>query len=318
MTTATKLTACTLLVAVALAITFLVTSRAYAQQSCTQVKMIYAEAWNTLYMIDGNGNRLVDIRNGNSLSNRQVNSYIMVRGSPSIGIEIVDTGETSYRYRSNVMQTGDRGYEDHVDEDFNDAVVLITRVNCSGSVTPPRQVSLPPGGSNPPPSSQSNTAPSILSVSADNITDTTARAVVGIADHDGTELTVKLRYQQKANAQDWTTDVVTAEATSSTSPATKSLEDLSPGTEYVLQASFDDAFSDDATKEHTFTTKRLPSISSVSVGNIGQTSARATVNIADSDGSTQTVKLQYRTTSPQGQWSMPALETTSTDTTAQH
>ena len=56
---------------------------------------------------------------------------------------------------------------------------------------------------------------------------------------------------------------------------------------------------------------------SVSIGNVGQTSARATINIADSDGSTQTVKLQYRTTSPQGQWSTPALEETSTDATAQ-
>ena len=71
----------------ALAIALLVSSRAYAQQSCTQMKMIYAEAWNTLYMIDGNGNRLVDIRSGNSLSNRQVNSFIVLRGIPSqIGI----------------------------------------------------------------------------------------------------------------------------------------------------------------------------------------------------------------------------------------
>ena len=56
MTTATKLTACTLLIAVALATALLVTSRVYAQQSCTQVTMIFAEADNTLYLIDGNGN----------------------------------------------------------------------------------------------------------------------------------------------------------------------------------------------------------------------------------------------------------------------
>ena len=83
MTTATKLTACTLLIAVALAIALLFTSRAYAQQSCTQVKMVYAEAMETLYLIDGNGNRLVDIRNGSNLSNLQVNSYIVLRGTPS-------------------------------------------------------------------------------------------------------------------------------------------------------------------------------------------------------------------------------------------
>ena len=157
--------------------------------------------------------------------------------------------------------------------------------------------------------------PSIASVSADNITKTTARAVVNIDDHDGTELTVELRYQVKADVQDWTTDVETAEATSTASPATKNLADLTPGTEYVLQASFDDTFPDDATEEHTFTTKRQPSIQSVIVSNVGRTSARATINIADSDGSTQTAKLQYRITSPQGQWSTPALEQTSTDAT---
>ena len=416
MTTATKLTACILLIAVTLALALLVSSRAYAQQSCTRVEMIYAEAWYTLYLIDGNGNSLRDIQSGNTLSNLEVGSSIVLRGMPSrIGIYIQDTGGTSYDYRSNVIQSGDRGYEDGEDTDFNDAVIRLTSISCPGTVSPPRQVSLPPGGSNPPPP-PSNTAPSILSVSTDNITtttaravveiadhdgteltvklryqqkadaqdwttdgvtaeatgstspatksleslspgteyvlqasfddtfpddttkehtftterlpsissvsvdnitDTTARAVVEIADHDGTELTVKLRYQQKADAQDWTTDVETADATGSTSPATKSLESLSPGTEYVLQASFDDTFPDDATKEHTFTTERQPSISSVSVGNIRQTSARATINIADSDGSTQTVKLQYRTTSPQGQWSVPALEATSTSATAQ-
>ena len=295
MTTTTKLGACTLLIAVALSVALLPSSRAYAQQSCTQVTMIFAEAAYTLYLIDGNGNRLVDIRNGNNLSNRQVDSYIVLRGMPSrIGIYIQDTGGTSYDYRSNVIQSGDRGYEDGEDTDFNDAVIRLTSVSCSGTITPPRQVSLPPGGSNSPSPSQSNTAPSILSVSADNITNTTARAVVDIADPDGTELTVKLRYQQKADTQDWTTDAETAETTSSTSPATENLESLSPGTEYVLQASFDDTFPEDATKEHTFTTKRLPSISSVSADNITNTTARAVVDIADPDGTELTVKLRYQ------------------------
>ena len=159
-------------------------------------------------------------------------------------------------------------------------------------------------------------SPEVSSVRADNITKTTARAVVDIDHHDGTELTVELRYQVKADVQDWTTGAKTAEATSSASPATKNLESLTPGTEYVLQASFDDTFPDDATQEYTFRTERQPSIQSVSVSNVGRNSARATINIADSDGSTQTAKLQYRTTSPQGQWSTPPLEETSTDATA--
>ena len=175
----------------------------------------------------------------------------------------------------------------------------------------------PPQNNNPPPQRTPVVlTPSISLVSADNITKTTARAVVNIDDHDGTELTVELRYQVKAEVQDWTTDVKTAEATSSTSPATKNLKNLNPGTEYVLQASFDDTFPDDATQEYKFTTKHQPSIQSVSVDNVGRTSARATINIANSDGSTQTAKLQYRTTNPQGQWSTPPLEETSTDATA--
>ncbi|MDE2686631.1 MAG: hypothetical protein OXI16_03915, partial [Chloroflexota bacterium] len=311
MTIATKLAASIILVAVALALAFLVTSRAYAQQSCTQVKMIYSEAWNTLYMIDGNGNRLVDIRNGNTLNNNQVGSYIVLRGIPSrIGIEIEGTGEKKYEYRTSVWQTGDRGYEDESDNDFNDAVILLSSISCPGAGTPPQ---LHRGAPNPP----NTPSPSIQSVGADNITETTARAVVNIADHDGTELTVRLRYQQKADVQDWTTDVETAEATSSTSQATKSLENLSPDTQYVLQATLDSTFPDNATKEHTFTTERQPSVRSVSVGNIKWTSAKATINIADSNGSTQTAKLQYRSTSPQGQWSMPALEEISIGATVQ-
>ena len=315
MTTATKLAACTLLIAVALAIALLFTSRAYAQQGCTQVKMIFAEAAYTLYLIDGDGNRLVDIESGNDLSNRQINSFIVLRGIPSsIGIEIEGTGETIYRYKNNIVEPGDRGYEDHIDDDFNDAVILLTPIDCPGAIAPP-QPAPTPREPNPPAADQAGTVPRVLSVSADNITKTTARAVVDIADHDGTELTVKLRYQKKVEVQDWP-NAHTGTATSSTSPSTKDLESLTPGTAYVLQASFGVTFPDDATKEYRFTTERQPSIQSVSVSNVGRTSARATINIADSDGSTQTAKLQYRTTNPQGHWSTPALEETSTAATA--
>ena len=253
-------------------------------------------------MIDGAGNRLRDIGSGNTLSNRQVDSYIVLRSTPSsIGIEIAGTGENLYDYRSNVKQSGDRGYEDFIDDDYNDAVILIAPISCSAQGSPPQQyVYIPPGGSNPPQTDLSIRTPVVSSVSADSITATSARAVVAISDHDGSELTVRLRYQQKAESQDWTTDVSTAEATGSASPATKQLQGLSPGTEYVLQASLDDAFPADGTKETAFTTRPLPSIQSVSVGNIGQTSARATVSIANPDGSAQTVKLRYRTDKPAG------------------
>ena len=290
MTTATKLATCTLLIAAALAFCLLVTSRAHAQQGCTQVKMIFAEAWNTLYLVDGNGNRLRDIVSGNTLSNRQIDSYIVLRGIPSrIGIEIEDTGETLYRYESNVVEPGDRGYEDYIDDDFDDAVILLTSVGCPGAVTP-RQVT--PREPPPPPADRAVTALSVSSVSADNITKTTARVVVNITDHDGTELTVKLRYQENAEVQDWP-NAHADTATSSTSPATRNLEDLMPGTEYVLQASLDAAFPSDGTKEDIFTTKQPASVSSVRVAGIGRTSATAMVKIADGGTEMKQVFLKY-------------------------
>ena len=171
----------------------------------------------------------------------------------------------------------------------------------------------PPPPQNPPPQRSpvvpNTPTPSVLSVSADNITKTTARAVVKIDNHDGTKLTVELRYQVKAKVQDWETDVGTAQAISNTSPATKPLESLTKGTKYVLQASFDDTFPDDATEEYTFTT--LPSILSVSVDNVGRTSARATINIANSDGSQQIAKLQFREkdANPVEEWNTRPVET---------
>ena len=204
MTAAARLAACALLVVGAVA---LFAPRASAQQNCVQVKMIYAEAWNILYMIDGAGNRLRDIGSGNTLSNRQVDSYIVLRSTPSsIGIEIAGTGEKLYdTYKSNVKQSGDRGYEDFTDGDYDDAVILIAPISCSAQGSPPQQyVYIPPGGSNPPQTDLSIRTPVVSSVSADSITTTSARAVVAISDHDGSELTVRLRYQQKAESQDWT------------------------------------------------------------------------------------------------------------------
>ena len=162
--------------------------------------------------------------------------------------------------------------------------------------------------------------PSVGSVKADTVTKTTARAVVEIAHHDDTELTVELRYQVKVDVQDWTDsdNVGTAQAISSENPATKVLEDLSPGTEYVLQASFDSDFPDDGTKKDTFTTKHAPSIYSISIDR-SQTSARATITIANPDGTPQDVKLQYREkdATPVAEWdARPVLPGSSTDATA--
>ena len=160
--------------------------------------------------------------------------------------------------------------------------------------------------------------PSIQSVSADNITKTTARAVVNIADHDGTALIVKLRYQQKADTQDWTTDVETADATSSTSPATRSLDNLSPGTEYVLQASFDDTFPDDAGLRSIHSRRILPPVYSRSVL---ATSGRLLRKLP-STSPTRTAPHRPQSCSigprvRRANGALPALEETSTGATAQ-
>ena len=140
----------------AFAIVLLASSRTYAQQSCTRVTMIFSEAHNMLYMVDSNGNRLVDIRNGSNLSNRQVNSSIVVRGSAlNIGIKTVGSGGTSYRFRNNVIQSGDRGYEDYIDDDFNDAVILLTPISCPASTWQPRSVHQPSGGATQTPTATS-------------------------------------------------------------------------------------------------------------------------------------------------------------------
>ena len=174
-----------------------------------------------------------------------------------------------------------------------------------GRNTPTAAPSPPTPPSSPPQDPPAVLTPSIASVSVDNIAKTTARAVVDIDDHDNTELTVELRYQEKANVQDWTTDVKTAQAVSSDSsedPVTKNLDDLAPGTEYVLQASFDSTFPDDATEEYTFTTKHNPSIASVSVDNITKTTARAVVNIDHHDGTELTVELRYQVKADVQDW----------------
>ena len=61
----------------------------------------------------------------------------------------------------------------------------------------------------------------------------------------------------------------------------------------------------------TFATLRYPSISNVDVTDVTKNTATAEIDIADPDGSSQTVHLRYRTTTPQGEWS-GVLETTST------
>ena len=64
----------------------------------------------------------------------------------------------------------------------------------------------------------------------------------------------------------------------------------------------------------SFTTLPLvPVVSGVSIDDETQTTATANISIANANGSSQTVHLRYRTTTPQGEWS-DVRKTTSTPT----
>ena len=164
--------------------------------------------------------------------------------------------------------------------------------------------------------------PSASSVSVSNETETTATATVTIAYPDGDPQTVHLQFRRENAAP---TDAWESEEpiTITTGSVTFDLDNLNEGTSYDVEAWL---ASDTSHKVRTtFTTEEsapeviqapTPTIRSVTVGNETQTTAIATIGIDHADGSTQTVKLQYRTTSPMGQWSMPPLETTSSNGTA--
>ena len=289
-TTATRLAVCTLLITVALAIALLASSRAYAQQGCTRVKMIYAEAWNTLYMIDGNGNRLVDIQSGNGLSNNDIDSSIVLRGLPSkIGVEIAGNGETSYRYKNNVVQPGDRGYEDYIDGDFNDAVILITSVSCPGAAVPtPQGKQVRSKRSS---SEQAIPDPSVSSVNFANVKQTSVDATVDIANAGTAEKTVRLRYRVGGTAA-WSTTL----SKKTRGPSrTVSLTGLTAGTTYKVQAWLDSNSPSSGTRIYTFSTLDAndPGISNLKFENIDQTSVTTLVEIEDAGTDMKEVFLKH-------------------------
>ena len=155
--------------------------------------------------------------------------------------------------------------------------------------------------------------PSVSGVRVDpsTITKTTATAEVSIANPDGTLQTVHLCYIVYSATADCASDGTKVTTTSDTEAATKGLEDLLAGTNYLLLASFDDTFPSGATEQTTFPTDPEPSADSVSVSKETKTTATATVVIADPDGSEQAVHLQYRRESaaPTDAWETEEPET---------
>ena len=154
--------------------------------------------------------------------------------------------------------------------------------------------------------------PSVSSVRVEDISQTAATAIAAIANSDGTSRTVHVRYRTTTPQGEWRN---APETTSTTEVASTGLMGLTADTEYEVQASLDGSFPDKLTKNATFTTLRFPSISNLEVEDETKNSATAVITIADPDGSSQTIHLRYRTTTPQGEWS-GTQETTSSTATA--
>ena len=126
--------------------------------------------------------------------------------------------------------------------------------------------------------------PSVSSVSVGSIGQTSASVSVSVADVNGS--TLYLRYRTGTNS--WTSASKTSTATT-----VFDLADLSAGTSYEVQVSFESGFGSGTASESFTTEPPDPSVSSVSVGSIGQTSASVSVSVADVNGST--LYLRYRT-----------------------
>ena len=185
---------------------------------------------------------------------------------------------------------------------------------------PPPPPPPPPPPNNPPPQRSPvnptppvTESPEVASVSVTNETQTTADATVKIDNAGTAQNTVNLRYSVDGE-NSWTDHTKTETGSTVEFP----LSSLTAGTTYEVEAWLGSDTGNKATATFTTTLPAAvlsPIINSVRVGNILETTATATVNIDNADGSTQTAKLQYRTTNPQGNWSSTYENTSTTGTT---
>ena len=152
--------------------------------------------------------------------------------------------------------------------------------------------------------------PVVSGISVDRRKQTSVWANVSIANANGEDQTVHLRYRTTTPQGEWG-DI--AKTTTSTDKASKEIAGLTADTEYEVAGILDSTFPDELTKNATFTTLRFPSISNLEVEDETKNSATAVITLADPDGSSQTIHLRYRTTTPQGEWSStpPGSSTTS-------
>lgn len=128
----------------------------------------------------------------------------------------------------------------------------------------------------------------LSAITAENVTDTTANIVVYVERIEG-RIPIHLRYRVYGEG-DWSGPV-----TRSTSNATVafSLTELLPDSQYEIEASLDPSFTPLKTIYQHFETDRAPEISSLRLGGITDTGAKASVNISRPQPR-MTVYLRYR------------------------
>ena len=88
---------------------------------CVKITMVSADASYKLHLVKENSARL-------GLNNRQVGSSAVVKTPERIGILIDHTGEVKWEHKD--LGNGQMGFEDHIDNDFNDAVIRVEPVSC--------------------------------------------------------------------------------------------------------------------------------------------------------------------------------------------
>ena len=88
---------------------------------CVKITMVSADASYKLHLVNENSTKL-------GLNNRQVGSSVVLKVPERIGILIDHTGEVKWDHKH--FDNGQIGFEDHIDNDFNDAVIRVESVSC--------------------------------------------------------------------------------------------------------------------------------------------------------------------------------------------
>ena len=124
-----------LALAIAMALSIPPTANAHPfEGQCVRITMASADASYKLHLVNENSTRL-------GLNNRQVGSSIVVRAPESIGILIDHTGDVKWEHQH--FDNGQIGFEDHLDNDFNDAVIRVEPVSCPSRRSGPSSTPTP-------------------------------------------------------------------------------------------------------------------------------------------------------------------------------